>query len=56
MILTGYRKYRINKKGNEKLVEGHRAEQYNEKVFIKFSDIKRIEKIGENRAKEEVYK
>lgn len=56
VILTGYRKYYIKTNSKEKLVAGYSTEEYNEKVFIKFNDIKRIEKIGENRAKERIYK
>ncbi len=56
IILTGYRKYSIDNKNTEKLVDGHGANEYNEKVFIRFNDIKRIEKIGEKKAKENIYK
>lgn len=56
VILTGYRKYSIGNKNVEKLEEGHGINEYNEKVFIKFNDIKRVEKIGEKRAKEKIYK
>lgn len=56
LILSGYRKYSINSKNREKLIEGHEAEAYKEKVFIKFSDIKRIEKLGLDRARKEIYK
>lgn len=55
IILTGYKKYFINSKCREKLIVGYNAEDYNEKVFVRFNDIKLIEKIGENRAKEEIY-
>lgn len=56
IILTGYRKYYIKSKSDEKLIASYRKEEYTEKVFIKISDIKLIEKIGEKRAKEEIYK
>ena len=52
VILACFRKYLVNKKVQEKLLEGHERDAYDEKVFIKFSDIKRIEKISETRAKE----
>lgn len=39
----------------KKLIEGHKAEEYNEKVFIKFSNIKYIEKLGQDRAMKEIY-
>ena len=55
VILTGYRKYYIKSKVKEKLISKYREEEYNEKVFIKFEDIKLIEKIGEKRA-EELYR
>lgn len=55
VIITGYKKYLINKKSIERLVEGYGAEDYNEKVYIKFDDIKRIEKIEEKRARAEIY-
>lgn len=53
IILTGYKKYYI--KSREKLIADYRKEEYTEKVFIKFEDIKLIEKIGEKRAKKEIY-
>lgn len=56
LILSGYRKYSINSKNREMLIEGYEAEEYKEKVFIKFSDIKRIEKLGLDRARKEIYK
>lgn len=55
LILTGYRKYYVENILKEKLIESHKAEEYNEKVLIKLDDIKRIEKIGELRAKEKIY-
>ena len=54
VILTGYRKYSISSKNNEKLIESHDSEHCNEKVFIKFCDIKCIEKVKESRA-EKIY-
>ena len=56
IILTGYRKYSIDNKNAEKLDDGHGTNECDEKVFIRFNDIKRIEKIGEKRAKEKIYK
>lgn len=56
VILTGYRKYYIDDKFSEKFVVGHKADEYTEKVFVRYNDIKRIEKIGEKRAKDEIYK
>jgi len=55
VIITGYKKYFINKKSIERLVAGYSADDYKEKVYIKFDDVKRIEKIGEKRAKGEIY-
>ena len=55
LILSGYRKYFIDNKMNEKLVEGHKAKSYKEKVLIMFSDIKRIEKVGLERANKKIY-
>lgn len=55
VILTGYRKYLINPNLEEKLVIGYDREEYNEKFFVRYSDIKYIEKIGENRAREKIY-
>lgn len=56
IILTGYKKYAVKNNHKEKLIVGYSAEDYNEKVYVRFDDIKRIEKIGEKRAKEEIYK
>ena len=55
IILSGYRKYYVNSKHSEKLIEAHSAEEYKEKVFIKFSDIKRIEKLERKRAEKDIY-
>lgn len=56
VILTGYKKYYIKSKSNEKLISNYGADEYTEKVFIKLEDIKIIEKVGEKRAKEEIYR
>lgn len=56
VILTGYKKYVIKNNHKEKLIAGYGAEDYYEKVYLRFDDIKRIEKIGEKRAKQEIYK
>jgi len=56
IIITGYKKYVIKKNSKEELIVGYNADDYKEKVYIKFEDIKRIEKIGENRARDEIYK
>ena len=55
VIITGYKKYFVGRKSKERLVAGYGAEDYNEKVYIKFDNIKRIEKIEEKRAKNEIY-
>ena len=55
IILSGYRKYYVNSEHSEKLIEAHSAEEYKEKVFIKFSDIKRIEKLERKRAEKDIY-
>lgn len=55
VILTGYKKYYVESTEKEKVVYGYNEEDYNEKVFIRFSDIKIIEKIGEKRAREQIY-
>ena len=47
--------FRVNSKHSEKLIEAHSAEEYKEKVFIKFSDIKRIEKLERKRAEKDIY-
>lgn len=54
IILSGYKKYIIDTT-NEKLVTDNHAEQYDQKVFIKYSDIKIIEKIAENVATGTIY-
>ena len=56
IILSGYKKYSFDNKNTEKLEDGHGTNECDEKVFIRFNDIKRIEKIGEKRAKEKIYK
>lgn len=56
LILTGYKKYAIKKeKFKEKQLENHLASDCNEKVYIKCDEIKVIEKISENRAKNDIY-
>lgn len=56
LILTGYKKYAIKgEKFKEKQLEGHRANNCNEKVYIKCNEIKVIEKISENRATNDIY-
>lgn len=54
VILSGYKKY-ITDSVNEKLVTDNCAEQYDQKVFIKYSEIKVIEKIAENIATDTIY-
>ena len=56
IILTGYKKYLIKDNLEEKLIVDNKADQYNEKVYIKLGDIKIIEKIAEDRANREIYK
>lgn len=54
IILSGYKKYmRTNKK--EKIVIDNKAEQYDQKVFIKFNEIKVIEKISEDISNNKIY-
>lgn len=55
VIITGYKKYLILSDMQERLIVGYDPEDYQEKVFIRFDDIKRIEKLGENRVKKEIY-
>lgn len=54
VILTGYKKY-IIKHNKEKVVINNNAEQPDQKVFIKYSEIKIIEKIAENIATDTIY-
>lgn len=54
IILSGYKKYIIDST-NEKLVTDNHAGQYDQKVFIKYSEIKIIEKIAENIATDTIY-
>lgn len=54
IILTGYKKYIINN-GSEKVIIDNRAEQNDQKVFIKYSEIKIIEKIAEDIATNTIY-
>lgn len=54
IILSGYKKYTyIN--NIEQIIIDNKAEQYNQKVLIKYSEIKIIEKIAENIATDEIY-
>ena len=56
LILTGYKKYSIKEDGfKEKQLENHPADNCNEKVYIKCDEIKVIEKISEDRAKNDIY-
>ena len=54
IILSGYKKY-IIKNGDERLIVNNEAEEYDQKVFIKYSDIKVIEKISEDTANKTIY-
>lgn len=54
LILSGYKKY-IIENNNEKVVIDNNAEQINQKVFIKYAEIKVIEKIAENIATCQIY-
>lgn len=54
VILVGYKKY-ILKNNKEELVINNRAEQSDQKVFIKYSEIKIIEKIAEDIATNTIY-
>lgn len=54
VILVGYKKYIIDN-NKEKIVIDNCAEQYDQKVFIKYSEIKVIEKIAENIATDTIY-
>ncbi|MCM1155539.1 MAG: hypothetical protein NC392_09295 [Roseburia sp.] len=54
VILVGYKKY-ICVGNEEELVVSNKKEQYDQKVFIKYSDIKIVEKIAENIAMNEIY-
>lgn len=55
LILTGYKKYLIEKMGKEKCLETHKADEYKEKVYIKCEEIKVVEKISEKRAESDIY-
>ena len=56
LILTGYKKYAIKEeKFKEKQLENYPADNCNEKVYIKCDEIKVIEKISEDRAKNDIY-
>lgn len=54
ITLVGYKKY-IYKNGKEKLVVDNKAERYDQKVLIKYNEIKVIEKIAEDIAANEIY-
>lgn len=54
VILVGYKKYILDK-NEEKLVINNCAEQSDQKVFIKYSEIKIIEKIAEDIATNTIY-
>ncbi len=54
VILVGYKKY-IIENSNEKIVINNSADQYDQKVFIKYSEIKVIEKIAEEIATNIIY-
>ncbi len=54
VILTGYKKYVI-KHNKEKVVINNNAGQLDQKVFIKYSEIKIIEKIAEDIATNTIY-
>lgn len=56
VIISGYKKYLVTENLEEKLLVDNKAEQYDEKVYIKLEDIKLIEKISEKRASEEIFK
>jgi len=55
IILVGYKKYIINN-NDEKIIVNNCAEQYDQKVFIKYSEIKVIEKIAEKIATDTIYR
>lgn len=54
VILTGYKKYMIDG-DNEKIIIDNSAEQSDQKVFIKYDEIKVIEKIAEDIATDTIY-
>lgn len=55
LLITGFKKYLITKERTEELLVDYEAEEDHEKVFIKFDDIKIVEKISEDRAKNIIY-
>ena len=55
VILTGYKKYIISS-NKEKIVIDNEADRHAQKVFIKYSEIKVIEKIAEDIATNTIYK
>lgn len=54
VILSGYKKYELVQNGEE-LVVDNQAHQNDQKVFIKYDDIKVIEKISEDIANTQIY-
>lgn len=56
IILSSYKKYNCCNAKEEKLVISHLAKQCDEKVLIKYDEVKVIEKIAEKRANTEIYK
>lgn len=54
IILVGYKKYIITNNKEECVID-NKAEQYDQKVFIKYNEIKVIEKISENIADNKIY-
>lgn len=54
IILSGYKKYELAE-GEEKLIIDNKADQNDQKVFIKYDDIKVIEKIAEDIANTQIY-
>lgn len=56
IILYSYKKYNCCNAKEEKLIINHSAKQSDEKVLIKYDEVKVIEKIGEKRANTDIYK
>lgn len=56
IILSSYKKYNCCNAKEEKLIINHSAKQSDEKVLIKYDEVKVIEKIGEKRANTDIYK
>ena len=56
LILTGFKKYIVKEEnGKEKCIVAHKADENKEKVYIKCTEIKVIEKLSEKRAEDEIY-